>query len=171
MPLPTRAPGAQDLVKHPLARISHALTAVAIGSLLFLAGCSSSSSVEPPDTGASTSVTSTTVQASTTTSTTLPSRATVGYPSSYDAVQHLLTAWQAGDRAAALQGADAGAVEGMWATPPGELDQRGCAQTYDPALTEGGCILRRGDHTGALQVNTERRDIGWVVSSAIYSPN
>lgn len=141
--------------------------AVLLG-LALAAGCSSSDSAAPSPTSITVAATTTTVAGTTTT---LPSRATLGFESSYDAVQHLITAWTAGNRAAALQGADADAVDGMWATPAGDLDQRGCAQTYDPALTEGGCILRRADQTGALQVNTERRDVGWVVSSAVYSPN
>ena len=137
-----------------------------------LAGCSSSGASSNPTTTAAAATTTTPPQPSTTPPRTVPAQATVGYPSSYDAVQHLIDAWTAGDRTTAAQGADATAVNGMWETPPGELDQRGCAQTYeDPDITEGGCILRRADQTGALQVNTERRAIGWVVSSAIYSPN
>ncbi len=143
-----------------------ATTSAALG---LLAGCASSSAKPAPTTTAPvTTVVPTTIA---TTTTTVPPQATVGFSSSYDAVVHLLDAWKANDKVAAAQGADAQAVEGMWATPPGELDQRGCAQTYAPELTEGGCILRRADQTGALQVNTERRAIGWVVSSAMYSPN
>lgn len=143
--------------------------AVAVAGLL-LGGCGSSSH------GAAASTTTAATRAVTTTSslpptTAAPTQATVGYPSSYDATRHLLDAWHAGDRTAALQGADSDAVDGMWQTPPGEFDLRGCAQTYDPALTEGGCILRRSDQAGALQVNTEKRSIGWVVSSAVYEPN
>lgn len=144
------------------------LAGVAAAAAVGLGACSSSSAASRTTT---TQTATTTSIAATTTTSTLPSEATIGFASPNDAVQHLLNAWHAGDRAAALQGADATAVDGMWATPPGELDSRGCAETYDSALTEGGCILRRADQTGALQVNTERRSIGWVVSSAIYSPN
>lgn len=152
----------------PLRRVALGAGAILLG-LSVTAGCSSSepAAMNPTSTTAATVAPPTTAAPTTT----LPVRATIGFDSSYDAVQHLVTAWTNGNREVALQGADAEAVDGMWETPPGELDQRGCAQTYDPALTEGGCILRRSDRTGALQVNTERRDIGWVVSSAIYSPN
>lgn len=138
-----------------------------IGSLALVGGVAACSSADDDSGGPS--VAPSTVPASTTTlapTTTEPATATDGAPSSADAAAMLVEAWHADDRAAAAKIADAQAVDGIFATPDTEMWLRGC--TIDDALPEGGCIYRTA--SGLVQINTEKRDHGWVVSSAVYDP-
>ena len=96
--------------------------------------------------------------------TTIPAKATVGFSSGSDAAAHLVAAWENRDKPSAEQGADAEAVTGIFATPDPTMWKRGCSD--DDTLEEGGCIYLT-DH-GAITINTEKRDIGWVVSTADY---
>jgi hypothetical protein len=139
---------------------------LALGAVVGLSGCGGASSSANPTTTRR-QVTTTAAPATTLApTTTLPSVATVGFPSTYDAANHLVSAWEAHDRAAAAQGADAAAVAGIFATPDPSMGNRGCST--DDTLPEGGCIYATA--TGLVQINTEKRPIGWVVATATYEP-
>lgn len=142
------------------ARITATLFAVTLGVSTF--GCSSSSS----STVTTTSPPVTTVPTTSAPTTTLPVRATGSAATGADAAAVLVAAWQDDDRAKAATIADATAVEGMWETPRETITWRGCST--DDTLPEGGCFYRTD--SGTVQVNTEKRAAGWVVSSAIYDP-
>lgn len=96
---------------------------------------------------------------------TIPAKATVGFPSGAQAAAHLVAAWKSQDKASAEQGADAEAVNGIFATPDPTMWLRGCSRD-DEALGEGGCIYLT--QHGAVTINTEKRGIGWVASTADY---
>lgn len=142
------------------------VVASALTLAVAVSGCGGSTSKSTSPTTTLPPVTTSTVAPTTAApTTTLPAKATVGFPSSYEAANHLVDAWNAHDRAAAAQGADAEAVTGIFATPDPEMSARGC--TTDDTLPEGGCIFRT--QNGLVQVNTEKRSIGWVVVSATYA--
>lgn len=127
--------------------------------------CSSSSSSSPSDT--TTTPPTSTAPAPTTTAvptTTLPAEATGGASSTAEAAAQLVDAWRNRDLAAASRIADAIAVMGMFAIPDPDVWIRGCS--IDDSLPEGGCIYR--SETGLIQINTQHRDQGWVVSSAVF---
>lgn len=138
---------------------ARAALVLAIG---LLAGCSSSSQSTGTTTPTSTSAVPTTTSAPTTTA---PAVATGSAATTADAAAVLVAAWQHDDRSQAATIADAKAIEGMWATPREMITLRSCSTDND-TLTEGGCIYRT--ESGLVQVNTEKRTAGWVVSSVVY---
>ena len=142
------------------------VAALALGAALGLAACGGSTSEANPTTSGRHSTTTAAQAPSTAPTTTLPATASVGFPSIDEAAGHLVSAWEAHDRVAASRGADAVAVEGIFATPDSSMWNRGCS--VDPTLPEGGCIY--ATETGLVQVNTEKRPIGWVVVTATYEP-
>lgn len=129
----------------------------------FTACSSSDSSSEDtvPDTAVAQTTAPETTEAPTTTE---PSEASEGAPSSAEAASLLVDAWNEGDRDAAARIADPAGVEGIFETPDEEMWLRSC--TTDDGLPEGGCIYQTA--TGLVQINTEDRSQGWVVSSAVY---
>lgn len=131
-------------------------------AVLVMTGCSSSSG-----SSAQTSTTARRATSSppTTPTTTTPSKATGGAPTSADAVAQLVDAWRNHDLAAAKVIADPVAVMGIFGAPVTEMNNRGC--TIDDGLDQGGCIYWAGD-AGLIQINTEHRIQGWVVTSANY---
>jgi hypothetical protein len=135
---------------------------VAVSTATVLAGCSSG----PDATTSTTMVTTTTSTSSLPPTTTEPAKATGSAATSDDAAAVLVAAWQHDDRAQAATIADAIAVMGMWATPRETINRRGC--TTDDSLPEGGCVYRTP--SGLVQINTEKRPQGWVVTSAVYDP-
>ena len=146
---------------------SRQILVVALAMAAVLPGCGGSTAKGTSGTTTLAAVTTTTVPPPTLApTTTLPPKATVGFPSTYEAANHLVGACEAHDRASAARGADAEAVTGIFATPDSPMENRGC--TSDDTLPEGGCIFRTD--TGLVQINTEKRPIGWVVASAAYEP-
>ncbi|HET8931430.1 MAG TPA: hypothetical protein VFN21_12295 [Acidimicrobiales bacterium] len=127
-----------------------------------MTGCSSASQSSDTTTTSATPTVPTTTRAPTTT---LPATATGSAATTADAAAVLVAAWQHDDRAQAATIADAKAIEGMWATPREMITLRSCSTDSD-ALSEGGCIYRTD--SGLVQVNTEKRAEGWVVSSVVY---
>lgn len=140
---------------------------LAIGILLvgtiLVAGCSGASSTPAAstETAPPTSTTTTTTVAPTTTT---PPGPTQGAATSDDAAGRLVAAWNAHDRTAAAKIATPLAVKGIFATPDPAMWMRGC--TTDPSLPQGGCVYRT--RSGLVQINTEHRKIGWVVTSASF---
>lgn len=130
---------------------------------VMVAGCSSSG--KPA--GSSTSVTSPTSTSTVPPTTTEPPKATGGAPTVRQAAAELVQAWENKDTAAASRIADAMAVMGIFGVPDPSMWVRGCTPDDDP-LPEGGCVYR--SESGLIQINGERRDQGWVVTSAIYDP-
>jgi len=143
--------------------LRRAALCLTVSAVTVLAGCSSGSD-------ASSSPTTRTATSSTTTrppTTTAPAKATGSAANGADAAAVLVAAWQHDDRAQAATIADAIAVMGMWATPKETITLRGCSTDYE-SLTEGGCVYRTP--SGLVQINTEKRPQGWVVSSVSYDP-
>ena len=80
---------------------------LALGAAVGLSGCGGTSRPSNPTTTLRQVTTTAAPTTSAAPTTTLPPVATVGYPTKYDAADHLVNAWMAHDRAAAAQGADA----------------------------------------------------------------
>jgi hypothetical protein len=105
----------------------------------------------------------TTTAAPTTTTEPVP---VVPQPTGRDAVDSLLGAWRAGDRAAALAVADAAAVDALFAVPPGPTEDRGCTQPgANPSVQ---CVFRTP--AGELQIRAVPREGGFLVDQVILSP-
>ncbi|HEY7939493.1 MAG TPA: hypothetical protein VID05_06645 [Acidimicrobiales bacterium] len=138
--------------------------ALALPAAALLAGCGSSGGATAP---------STTRVAVTTTVpkpvTTLAARAVRGFPTPDDATNEFMDDWQHDRKAAMSQIADRSAVVGVYQTPPGPFDSRGCEEPSNPAITTAGCVFQVAGG-GLLQVSAEKRAIGWVVSDAMYQP-
>jgi hypothetical protein len=89
----------------------------------------------------------------------------VGSGSPREAATHLLDAWRAGDRGAAGRFAEPGAVAALFVVPTGPVTDRGCdTGEFDTS----SCQYKVSG--GGLQLDMERRPIGWVVSAAEFSP-
>ena len=146
----------------------HTRCAVALGLALpaavLLAGCGSS--------GGTATTTTTRVAATTTVPkpvTTLAAKAVRGFPTPDDATNTFMDDWQHDRKVAMSQIADRSAVVGVYQTPPGPYDSRGCEEPSNPAITTAGCVFQVAGG-GLLQVSAEKRSIGWVVSDAMYQP-
>ncbi|MGH9137460.1 MAG: hypothetical protein ACRD0G_10495 [Acidimicrobiales bacterium] len=84
-------------------------------------------------------------------------------PTGDEAVQALLGAWQAGDRAGALTVADPPAVDALFAIAPEAAQNRGCnAPGANPNVT---CVFRLS--VGELQVRAVPRDAGYIVDNVV----
>lgn len=102
-----------------------------------------------------------------TTTTTEPPGPTAGAETASQAALALHGAWVADDREAAAGIAEPEAIEGFWAATPGEFVlYSGCD---DGEFDTGGCMFRNWSNNHTIQVSLERRDIGWVVTSAFFS--
>lgn len=77
----------------------------------------------------------------------------------------LYTAWKADDRTAAAAVAEQTAVDGIWASAPGDyaLYNRCNTGEFDGA----GCLYRGS--AGTIQFSMEKRDALWVVVEAVFS--
>jgi len=80
----------------------------------------------------------------------------------------LLTAWNAGDRHAALVVAIPSAVDALFAVPPAAFSDRGC-QT--PISAIASCAFGIGDEAAIAQIHTVSLDGGWVVQSVSVIQN
>jgi hypothetical protein len=140
-----------------------------------LAACSGASggtdsrSTAPPST-------SVTVPATTTTPATLVTPAT-GPPTTVALIPQetpdlaataLFTAWNAGDRHAALVVAIPSAVDALFAVPPAAFSDRGC-QT--PISAIASCAFGIGNEAAIAQIHTVSLDGGWVVQSVSVIQN
>ncbi|HEX9530532.1 MAG TPA: hypothetical protein VF954_05300 [Acidimicrobiales bacterium] len=85
-----------------------------------------------------------------------------GGSSPEDAAGHLLAAWKAGDRAAALTEADRTAVDSLFARPypSAGFQARGCDQNPNAS----NCFYRIGDN--GLNLHTVHAPVGWRVDAA-----
>jgi hypothetical protein len=133
--------------------------AAVIACAVAFIGCSSDSTPRSNSSSAS-APTSTTAP---TTSTTLP-LLPAGSPQ--EAAARFVTAWHAGDHAAALAIALPVAVESVFAAgDPGPLENRGC--NSPPVDSPVLCVYKT--QLGELQVRTQPRPDGWIVDQAILS--
>jgi hypothetical protein len=130
-----------------------------------LAACSSSGHGAATDTTAPNAVTTTARKPATT----LPARAVRGFPTPDDVTTAFMDDWQNDRKAAMSQIADRSAVVGVYQTPSGPVDNRGCEEPSNPAITTAGCVYQVAGG-GLLQISAERRAIGWVVADAMYEP-
>jgi hypothetical protein len=140
---------------------------IAVLSLL-AAACSSSKGKSEGTTVPSTSTVPASVGSSaaetTAPATTAPARSSVGYPTPRQAAQHLVDAWRRSDRSAALQGADASAVEQMFTAPPPngsiyECDKGDSSPSYCGVQVYGAQQLY-------VRLEMVQRPVGWVVDLA-----
>lgn len=92
----------------------------------------------------------------------------VGVPEPATAAQKLYDAWVAGDREAAATIADPPAIDAVFAATPGPYElYRGCdSGEFDT----GGCLFRDRTTNNTIQIDLEKRDSGWVVAGAFFSP-
>jgi hypothetical protein len=152
---------ARATIVGPLLALAVAFT-IAVG-----AGCASGS-----DTAATTTVTPTTVATTTPTTKTsttakpVPTTTTpaVGYPSRDAAIDHLIAAWRANDRAAAAQGADALSVSNLFTQKPDNFALYGCDTGEFDTST---CNYRNRASGFYAQITAEKTPAGWQVT-AVY---
>ncbi len=152
----------------PIVRRSSALSAVVLAATLALAGCSGSSGGDagPTDVGDAVAVDSTTTAATTTAApTTTAPPAPIGLFSPQESVQKLYDAWKADDRATAATLAEPTAVEGQWATAPGDYSLYNKCDSGE--FGTSGCLFR--GNGGTIQYTAEKRGDRWVVIQAFFS--
>lgn len=105
----------------------------------------------------------------TTTGVTVPPPATppppTGEASPRAAADRLYETWKAGDRPSALVVATPEAVDGIWATAPGDYVLYNDCDSAE--FDTSGCLFR-GD-SGTIQFTMERQGQAWVVIEALFS--
>ncbi|MCU1357605.1 MAG: hypothetical protein JWM89_3023 [Acidimicrobiales bacterium] len=146
---------------------------LAIGLVVAAAGCTTSegsdgaSPRQKPDIGSAATLQATTSTAgdTTTTATKATVPATTGVTDALEAAQKLYDAWKAGDHAGAAQVATQEAVDGIWATPPGDYAPYNHCDTGE--FTTGGCLFR--GNSGTIQFDLEKRGDLWVVVGAVFA--
>jgi hypothetical protein len=107
-----------------------------------------------------------TTEATPTTPTTPTTEPTpLGLFSPEESAQALYDAWKADDRATAATLAEPAAVEGQWATAPG--DYAVYNQCDSGEFGTSGCLFRGSG--GTIQYTMEQREDRWVVVSAFFS--
>ena len=111
--------------------------------------------------------TSSTDTAETTATTAAPATpaAPTGSPSPREAAQRLYDTWKAGDRPSALLVATPDAVDGMFATAPGDYSLYNDCDSGE--FDTSGCLFR--GNSGTIQFNMERKGAAWVVVEALFS--
>jgi hypothetical protein len=148
------------------------LLLVGLAASLVLAGCGGSGSNAGGDGGDATVGEAATVEA--TTSTTSPATTTaaptttvapLGLFSPDESAQKLYDAWKADDRATAATLAEPAAVEGQWATAPGDYALYNRCDSGE--FGTSGCLFR--GNGGTIQYTVERRGDRWVVIQAFFS--
>ena len=148
---------------------------VALSSLLLVVGASCSKSdgsgakagtkIGPAAEVTRTSTT-TTPRSTTAVPTTTALPKPVGAPTAEDASAHLYQAWKTGNRADAATVASAEAIDGIWATPPGDFYLYNHCDAGD--FTTGGCLYR--GNSGTIQFDLTKVGTNWVVTGALFSP-
>lgn len=143
------------------------LVAIALTGALALSACHGTSGAAPPVTAP----TETTVVASTTTTSTLPPttlyQPSAPQPSQDDAGTHLVDAWMAGDRAAALTDATPAAVAALFAQPfpSGGIQARGCSNAV---AGPSSCVYRIYDSGNLVDLSAMMVTGGWMISAARF---
>jgi hypothetical protein len=95
--------------------------------------------------------------------------ATTGRPTPAEAALRLYDTWKANDRPSAAEVADPGAIDGMWATAPGDYTLYNKCDTAE--FGTSGCLYRGTPRSlGTIQFNMEKRGALWVVIDAVYIP-
>jgi len=142
--------------------------AVLIAAFAVTACAGSDDAVQPtttvttvPTTSVPTTTTTTTAPTTTTTTTPPP----VPRPSAREAVDYLLGAWRAGDRAGALTVAEPAAVDALFAIAPEPPESRGCNEPPPGLGAPTYCVYRL--NAGELQVRAAERDGGYVVDLVV----
>jgi hypothetical protein len=82
-----------------------------------------------------------------------------------NAARALIAAWKAGDRDAAAAIAVPAAVDALFATEPGSVQDRGCNEP--PPDTPVLCVYRTG--AGELQLRMAPVPGGWIVEQALLT--
>jgi hypothetical protein len=82
-----------------------------------------------------------------------------------DAAGALIAAWRAGDRDAALAIAVPAAVDALFSTEPGAVEDRGCNEP--PPETPVLCVYRTD--AGELQLRMSPVPGGWIVEQALLT--
>lgn len=123
------------------------------------------SSLLPPQSTESDTESSTTEAAPTSTSepaTTEPSQPTATTDQAADAVNELVTAWQAGDQERAATIAPGDVVEALFAVPPDGFELYGCDSGEFETST---CNLRNRSTEAFVVVTAARTDAGWQIDT------
>ena len=130
--------------------------------LTIAAGCSSSHGAASPASPATTSTTPSTAAPTTSTTVWAP---TAAQPTPDSAAARLVSAWSAGNRAAALAVAAPQAVDTLFNQPypVGYLQARGCTSGANPAT----CTYRNTQSNGIYEIEVTSGAGGWYVSSVI----
>ncbi|HEX2576216.1 MAG TPA: hypothetical protein VHK88_07685 [Aquihabitans sp.] len=148
---------------------------IAVAAALCLAplGCSDDGDAEDAQVGSGATAVPSSTTAPTTATTAPPTTPTTlagptGVPTGEEAARKLYDAFAAGDRAAAATIAEPAAIEAVFAAVPGPYElYRGCdTGEFDT----GGCLFRDRSTNNTIQIDLERRDTGWVVTGAFFSP-
>lgn len=155
-------------------RLATAVLLLAVSGLA--AACTSASDggkeakakIDEPATVVATTVAPTTTKAATVTTTTL---AAVGLDTPEAAAQRLYDAWKAGDRNGASTVAEPDAVNGIWATAPGDYAVYNSCDSAE--FDTSGCLFR--GNSGTIQFTMEKRPdkatgtVKWVVIEALFA--
>ncbi len=134
-----------------------------------MAGCGGdgpSSAPRSTTTTGATTASTTTVPSTTASTTTAPPGPALAFPAPREAIDHLVDAWRAGDRAAALAGAELPAVDALFAQPSDGYDLYGCDSGEFSTST---CNFRNRSTGGYAQVTAKQGPGGWVVISVFVS--
>lgn len=136
-------------------------------------GCGGSSdSAEPATTSTSTTTTTTTstpvrpTAKPGTTTTTAPVGPSLFSATPRGAVEQLVSAWRAGDRAAAARVADATAVRNIFTQPAGGFELYGCDSGE---FTTSTCNYRNRSTAGYAQITADKQAAGWIVTAVYMS--
>ena len=149
--------------------------AVLVGAIACTASDAGGASDGPTEIGSPATATApTTSPAGTSAATTAPAASSTapagptGVADAATAATKLYDAWVAGDRQAAATIAEPTAVDAIFSATPGLYElYRGCdTGEFDT----GGCLFRDRSTNNTIQIDVERRDTGWVVSGAFFSP-
>ncbi|MDQ1391244.1 MAG: hypothetical protein QOF30_221 [Acidimicrobiaceae bacterium] len=145
------------------------LLSLALAASVGLAGCKGGSGSRSGSVAPTTAAP--TVPATTTTSTVPPTtvyRPSAPQPSQDQAGSHLVAAWKAGDRAAALTDATPAAVEAVFAQPfpAGGVQARGCSNAV---AGPSSCVYRIFATGGLLELSAVAGSGGgWLISDARF---
>lgn len=148
-------------------------TSLAIALALLLAACGSTSdepAAEPQISDEAATLDSTTAPASTappsTEATTTAPAAPIGLFSPEESAQALYDAWKADDRATAATLAVPAAIEGQWATAPGDYAVYNACDSAE--FDTSGCLFRGAG--GTIQYTMEKAaGDRWIVTAAFFS--
>jgi hypothetical protein len=139
--------------------------------LALTAGCGGGDDAAEPAVTTVATVATTAAPASTTTSTTTPPTTApppLPRPTAREAVDALLGAWRAGDRAGALTAAEVAAVDAIFTVAPERGEDRGCNEPPPGLGAPTYCVFRLD--AGELQVRAVERPGGFVVDQVILGP-